>query len=92
MDENEARWRERCEAAAGLRTVSLQHALDYLIGSKFSAFVGMCKWNERAATEELPVRLRLVREVFSEEEIRSYLKTLDRPRRMPLKEVFETSF
>jgi hypothetical protein len=78
MRESHKIWIEQCEAARDIREAfGLQKALGYLVGEKLLNFL-------RAASEdvafagEVPSFVAEIREIFSREEIRAYLDTVQR--------------
>jgi hypothetical protein len=71
-------WIEQCEATEGIRDqYGLQRALDYLIGEKLFSFVAAAE-RESEFAAELPLFVNEVRQIFSAQEISSYLDDLER--------------
>jgi hypothetical protein len=71
-------WSELCAVTEGIRErLGLQSALDYLVSGKLFTLVGIAEQDSEYA-ENLPVFVRDIKRLFSEEELREYLRQLKR--------------
>ena len=70
-------WIEQCEAALGIHErYALERALGYLIGEKLIDFVRESE-NDPLFKNQLPLFLQEVKRIFKQNEIRTYLDTVE---------------
>jgi hypothetical protein len=70
-------WEELCAVAEGLRTVSSEMALDYLVAEKLFTYISLAE-NHPEYAEELPSFVTEIRRMFTAEDLTSYLKQLQK--------------
>jgi len=69
-------WQEQCRAAKRLKEgLGMTTALDYLIGEKLLGFVRLVH-PDSPSRADLPAFVAGIREIFSDDELRSYIATL----------------